>query len=206
MTQIFLIISSVFALITSIFGIYFIFKGEYKPQRMTRTISVIINTIFVLSLFFGGDKSAIYLAMGGWISSIIIFILAFKYGIGGKSKFDFLVLGLSITSIIIWKITDNPIIALYFSIFAGFFGMIPTVFKSYMQQYTENPIFYASDIIASFFSCLAVFSLGQSSDLAKISYPLYILIINLLCFILIILGRHKLNKINQISKIQNNQI
>jgi hypothetical protein len=191
MTNIYLLISSLFALFSPIVAIYFIFRGQYKPHKMTRLIFFILGSIVFASLFFNGDRQGIYLALFQWLSAIIIFVLSFKYGLGGKSKLDFAVLFLAVVAILTWQITHNSIIALYLSILADFIGLVPTLVKIYKQPDTETPIFYLSDCLSGLFSCLAIASLEP----ALISFPFYIFFMNLFCFVLLTFNRRFLKNI-----------
>ena len=185
MQNTFLIISTIFGLLAPIVGIRSILKGEFKPQRITRFIFLILTSIFVTSLFAQGNQAAIYLAILQWTGSVVIFILSIKYGIGGKDKSDFAVLFLALLAIAIWKITDNPLLGLYMSLLADFVGIAPTLVKSFYKPETEDPKFYFFDVLAAFFSLLAI----QSLVFSQIVFPLYILFINLVCVILIFIGR-----------------
>lgn len=185
MPNIFLILSSVIGLLSPIIGIRSILKGEFKPQRTTRLILLILTSIFVASLYAQGDKSSIYLALLQWCGSIAIFVLSLKYGVGGKDKIDYVVLGLAVLAIVIWKITDNPTLALYMSILADFIGILPTLIKSYKSPESEDPKFYFSDVLAGFFSVLAL----KTFAFSELAFPAYIFFINLLCVALILFGR-----------------
>jgi hypothetical protein len=99
-----------------------------------------------------------------------MFILSLKYGVGGKDKLDFIVLGLAILAICIWKITDNPTLALYMSLLADFIGFSPTLLKSYKFPETEDPKYYLSDVFVGLFSILSL----QSIVFSELVFPLYI--------------------------------
>lgn len=185
MQNTFLIISTLIGFLTPIIGIRSILKGEFKPQRITRFILLIISSIFVASLFAQNNQTAIYLALLQLAGSLAIFILSIKFGVGGTDKSDFIVLFLAISAIVIWRITDNPALALYMSLFADFIGISPTLIKSFRSPETEDPKFYFSDVLAGLFSLLAVKSLVVS----ELVFPTYIFLINLTCVILIFAGR-----------------
>ena len=185
MQNTFLILSTIIGLLTPIIGIRSILKGEFKPQRITRFIFLILTSIFVASLFAQNNQTAIYLAVLQWTGSLAVFILSIKFGVGGTDKSDIAVLFLALTAIVIWKVTDNPALALYMSLFADFIGILPTLIKSFFQPETEDPKLYFSDVLAGLFSLLAI----RSLVFADIVFPAYIFLINLVCVILIFAGR-----------------
>lgn len=182
MSNLFIIISSFLALISPLVYSNSILKGQAKPHRTTRLILLIITSLTTTSLFFQGNRVAIYLAGVSTIQSIIIFVLSIKYGMGGYSKSDIICFVMAIIGIILWQITSNPVIALYSAILADFTGMIPALIKTYHFPKTEIYLFYLLDVFASFFSTLAI----TNRTINEFSYPVYIMVINLTMVILII--------------------
>ncbi|NTU74191.1 hypothetical protein HGB07_08700 [Candidatus Roizmanbacteria bacterium] len=180
-----IIMSSILALISPFIYAKAILSGEAKPHRTTRLVLLIITTLTTASLFVQHDQVAIWLAAVSTLQSIIIFTLSLKYGMGGWSKLDILCLLFAVTGIILWQITSNPVIALYFAIGADFIGMIPALIKTYRMPETEVWMFYFLDVGAASFSLLAL----NEWSLQQFSYPLYLLSINLAMVLLIIRPR-----------------
>jgi hypothetical protein len=183
--NIFLIISTIAGLITSIFAIYSVFVGTYKPQRMTRLIFLIINSVIFFSLIFLGNQTVIWLVGTQFLTSVILVILSLKYGIGGQSKSDLVVLLLAIITIIIWQTTKDSLLALNLSILVHLIGISPTIHKCFKLPFTEEPKLYLLDLVVGTFSILAISTITFSSAV----YPLYIFGINLFCLSLIYIGR-----------------
>jgi hypothetical protein len=84
--------------------------------------------------------------------------------------------------ILIWKLTNNPIMWLLASILADFVGMIPALIKTYKFPETETWIFYILDVFAATFTLLAI----SNFTYQETSYPIYIWAINLIMVVLII--------------------
>lgn len=193
MQNVFLSISIIIGLFTPVIGIYSIFKGNYKPQRITRIVLLVITTLFVLTLYVQGDTSGIFLAILQLASCFMIFVLSIKFGIGGRTKIDLIVLAMALCIIVIWQLTQDAELALYLAILADLVGFFPTIVKSYRMPYTESKIFYMNDTFAGFFNLLSVSTISFNT----LAFPLYIFLVNLLCLCLIIIGRRK-NKFNKI--------
>lgn len=183
---IFIIISSLLALISPIIYAKAILKGDAKPHRTTRLVLLLITSLSTLSLFAQGNTVAIWLAGVSTLQSILIFGLSIKYGMGGWEKSDLVCLAIASGGIILWKITDNPVLALYASIAADFAGMIPALIKTYKFPETEVWTFYLLDVFAALFSLLAI----KVWTMQETSYPGYIMIINLIMIILIVRQKH----------------
>ncbi|MEL7666508.1 MAG: hypothetical protein AAGU06_03745 [Candidatus Shapirobacteria bacterium] len=190
MPNIFILISVVLALISPIVYSVAILKGEAKPHRTTRFVLLLITSLTTASLFVQGNRVAIYLAGVSTLQSIIVFILSIKRGMGGWSKSDIICLVFALIGIIFWQITKNPAIALYFAIGADFIGMIPAIIKTYHFPETEIWSFFALDVFAAIFSLLAL----KTWTSEEFSYPIYIMLINLVMVLLILIRPKKFLK------------
>ena len=100
---------------------------------------------------------------------------------------DVLCFLIALFGILLWQTTKDPSLALYASILADFIGMIPALIKTYRLPETEVWTFYALDVMAAFFSLLAV----KTYTVQQFSYPLYLMIIN---FSMVILASRKVKK------------
>ena len=188
MTNYLIITSSILALISPLTYVYAILKGQAKPHRTTRLVLLLITSLTTISLFPQQDRGAIYLAAVSTLQSVIIFILSLKYGMGGYAKSDLTCLGIALLGIILWQVTQNPILGLYSAILADFTGMIPALVKTFYKPETESWYFYGLDVGAALFSTLAI----NSETLSSYAYPLYILLINLIMVLLIVRPRFNL--------------
>lgn len=186
MKELSIAISTILALISPLVYTKAILKGEAKPHRTTRLVLLIITSLATISLFAQNDTVAIWLAGVSTVQSILIFSLSIRYGMGGWSKMDIFCLMIALSGIILWQTTKDPSLALYASILADFVGMVPALIKTFRFPETEIWTFYALDVMAGFFSLLAV----KSFALQQFVYPLYIILINL-CMVALALRRKK---------------
>lgn len=182
MQTIFIIISSFLALISPLVYTRAILKGDAKPHRTTRFVLLLITTLTTASLFAQHNQVAIWLAGVSTLQSIIVFALSIKYGMGGWETADLVCLFIALFGIFLWKTTSNPVLALYCAILADFTGMIPALIKTYFHPETEVWSFYLLDVFAAGFSLLAI----QIWLPQEVSYPIYILLINLIMVFLIV--------------------
>lgn len=182
MKILFVIISSLLALISPIIYIQSILKGTTKPHRTTRFVLLVISFLATISLFAQHDTVAIWLAGISFVQAVFIFYISLKKGMGGWSMLDILCLFIALIGILLWQTTKNPAIALYASIGADFTGMIPALIKTYKWPETEIWTFYFLDVVAAAFSILAV----KNWVPQEVGYPVYILTINSLMTLFIL--------------------
>lgn len=183
-----IICSTIFALFSPIFYILSILKWESKPHRTTRFVLLIITLLSFASLLAQHNTVAIFLAWVSALQSILIFSLCIKYGMGWWAKTDIICLAIAGIGVLIWKLTDNPVMWLFASILADLIGMIPALIKTYKFPETETWIFYGLGLFPPALTILAI----KNYTYQEISYPLYILAINFVMFILIM--RPKIGK------------
>lgn len=182
MSNVFIAVSTVLALISPIIYASAILKGKAKPHRTTRLVLLIITSLSTASLYSQGNTVAIWLAGVSTIQSIFIFILSIKRGMGGWARTDIVTLIIALSGIILWQVTNDPVIALYFAITADFTGMIPAIIKTYRLPHTEIAMFFLLDVFAALFNLFAI----KDWTIKEISYPIYIMLINLVMVLLVV--------------------
>jgi len=159
-----------------------IFKGEFKPQRMTWFLYFMMSFLMGFEIIVGGNTDAISVLVAQIFGSLVIFWLSIKKGVGGLEILDLFVLLSVVIILVVWYFTKNPYLALYVSIVADLAAFIPTLIKIYKRPDTENWLFYLSDVISAIFGLLAL----NAFTFDKLSFPLYIFIVNLAAAVMIV--------------------
>ncbi len=153
-----------------------ILAGNAKPHRTTRLVILVIANIAAFSLFAQQNYVVFWLASVAVLFSWIIFLLSFKYGMGGWEKTDIVCLIIALSGIVLWKATDDPFLALYAAILADFTGMVPTLLKTYHKPHTEVWYFFFLSGISAVCNIVALHTFMFKDYL----YPLYLVVINML--------------------------
>ena len=149
-------------------------KGKAKPHRTTRFVLLIINTLGFLSLYAQGDRVVVWFLGICAIQSLVMFLMSFKYGMGGWARVDIASLVIAIFGIVLWRVTDNPALALYAAVTADFAGMVPALLKTYRFPDTEYYLSYVFDLSAILLTGLAI----RNGGLNEYLYPVYLLLVN----------------------------
>lgn len=182
MKNILIILSVLLALFG--YAVYFvsILNGKAKPHRTTRLVIFIISSLSTASLFAQGNRVAIWLSGVFAVSSLVIFLLSIKYGIGGFSKLDISCFVIAIFGIGLWVYTKNPVLALFSSIVADFTGYLPTIIKSYKLPKSEVWTFFFTGALSAALNLLAT----EKWSIESFAYPLYIIIVNMIVVFMIL--------------------
>lgn len=182
MVNILIALSSILAFISYIVYMIAILKGKAKPHRTTRFVLVLITVLATVSLFAQGSTTAVWLSGVFAFGCLIIFLLSLRYGMGGWARADILCLIIALIGIVIWKITSNPIYALFASITSDLAGQIPMLIKTYRFPETEVWTFYSLDVLAAILNIIAI----THKTYQELSYPLYIVFIDGLTIVFIL--------------------
>lgn len=149
-------------------------KGKAKPHRTTRLVLFLIMVLSFFSLYAQGDRVVTYFLGICAIQSFVMLIMSIWYGMGGWDKIDIVCLVIALIGIVLWKVTNNPALALYAAVAADLFGMVPSLIKTYRFPDTEYWLSYVFDLSAILLTGLAIRNGGFNEYL----YPVYLLLVN----------------------------
>ncbi len=167
-----------------------IFKLNTKPQRITWLIWSFLTFIAFFYQMAEGGTWSLLLTAGDTIAILINFILSIKFGVGGFRKIDIISLAGAICSLILWYITEEPLISLLLIIITDFIGANLTIQKAWHDPESENWLGWAMCGLGGLFGTLAV---GEWNFILII-FPLYICLINFLVAGIVV-GRGKHNMV-----------
>lgn len=167
-----------------------ILRLKTKPERATWFIwSILLLIAFFAQVAKGGTWSL--LATGpDCLVVIAIFILSIKYGVGGTTKLDIFALVGAGVGLVLWYLTNEPLLALLITILIDICAALPTIVKTYKDPGSETFIAYIGAGTGGLLGALAVGKLNFSLLL----FPLWIFVLNYSIAITYILGKRKLYK------------
>jgi len=152
-------------------------RGETKPNRVTWflwAVAPFIGTAAALSDGVGWAILPVFMA--GFVP-MLVFISSFvnKNAYWKLGRFDYTCGAFSVLALILWVITQQPIVAILFAIIADGFAALPTLVKSWSYPETESPWVYAATVFSSFAGLLVI----QIWIFSEYAFPLYLIVINL---------------------------
>lgn len=153
-------------------------KGEVKPERISWLLWTILGFVYFFSTIY--DTGAMLFTLGEVLAPIIIFILAIKYGVGGKSKFDLVSLTVALVALGLLLTTNNVFLSLCLALFIDAIGIMLTIRKLHMDRASESKAFWGLCAVASVF---AIVSLHEYTATA-LMFPVYVLVVSLYIFVI----------------------
>lgn len=158
-------------------------KGKAKPNRVSWLFWALAPLIaFSAELNKGvGIQSLMTFIVG--FNPLIIFLASFvnKEAYWKLDKLDYLYGGLALLGLILWQITGEGNLAIFFSIVADGLAAIPTVIKSYEDPKSENYKVYFYSMLNAGITLLTI----RVWDFAHWGFPVYIFGICALLYVLV---------------------
>lgn len=149
------------ALISAVGGYAYIrdtLKGITKPNRITWFLWALAPLIGTVAAITDGVTWAVLpVFMAGFIP-LLIFLSSFKNkkAYWKLSAFDYSLGALSLFTLVIWAITNQPILAITLAIIADALAAIPTLSKAWKFPETETGIAYVASLVGTLTGFFAV--------------------------------------------------
>lgn len=179
------LIAGIISFLAFIFYYYSILEGSTKPNRATWLILTIVGALIASSYYSVGARDTLWVALSYVLGPFIALLLSLKYGEGGWSSFDKWCLLGSGGGLLFWVLLKLPILTLVTNIIIDFFGILPTLKKSWVRPFSEALLPWLLTFIASILNMVAL----ESSEFEIVIYPIYMLVFNGLVFGALLRGR-----------------
>lgn len=179
----FVIIAGIINISGILLYVYDTIKGHSKPNRVTWFLWSLVPFIAFSAQIKQDVGLTSILTFTSGFGPFLVLVSSFlnKKAFWDLKRFDLVCGGIAIFGVILWIITDNPNLAIIFSITADGFAALPTVVKSFKFPETESMVTY---LLASFGALLTLLTI-DTWKLEFFAFPLYIFILCLTITILI---------------------
>jgi len=163
-----------------------ILRGHTRPERASWWIWLVLTLVALTAQIAAGATWSLLLTATYFVGDLVIALLSLRYGYGRFTAKDILSLVAAGCGVLLWKLTNDPLIALVGAIAVDFLGNCLTLEKSWRAPYTENLVTW---ILISIAAILGVLSVG-SLNVTRLIFPLFILVINWVTALTIVYRRH----------------
>lgn len=171
-------------------------KGNAKPNKVTWFLWALAPLIAFAAELKQGVGIQAWMTFIVGFNPLLVFVASFfnKKAYWKLTRFDLICGSFALVGIILWYITKIGNIAIVFSILADGLAALPTIVKSYRYPETEDYFIYLGSAINAGLALLTI----TVWNFANFGFPLYILIV---CLILFVLIKFKIGKFLNKSKI-----
>lgn len=151
-----------------------IFSKNTKPERSSWWIWTVLMTVALFAQISAGATWSALLTLVFVVGNLVVAVLSTKYGYGKFTTKDRFSITLAVVAIILWYITENPLIALLLTIVVDFLAYWLTIIKSWKAPYSEN---ITSWVLMTVAAILSVLSVGVT-NMTLIIFPAYVAIVS----------------------------
>jgi len=158
-------------------------KGTTVPNRVTWFLWALAPLIaFIAMIQEGVGLSALMTFMVGF-GPLMIFVASFvnRKAYWKITRLDIVCGILSLMALILWLITGQGFVAIFFAILADLLAGIPTVIKAYKEPQTERYLIFLLGASSAIITLLTI----NKWEFAYFAFPLYILVICVVLFVII---------------------
>lgn len=149
------------AIIASIGGLKYLYDtvfGNTKPNRVTWLLWALFPIIIFVSQRSQGVSLGLWATVAAGFTPALIFLASFinKKAYWKTELLDYICLGLAIVGITLWAVTDQPNVAILFSILADLAAAVPTIIKSAKHPESESWQAYTISCVGFLLTLLAI--------------------------------------------------
>lgn len=157
-------------------------RGRVRPNTMTWFFWGIAPLIAFIAQIQEGVGLTAWMSLGLAVGPLAICSVSIirRDARWKVTRFDMACGLFAIAGLVLWQLTDNPLVAIWFAIAADIAGGVPTIKKTYKYPRTEKPLPYFLTIISMVVTLLTI----QNWNVASAAFPIYILLINIVLFTL----------------------
>lgn len=152
-------------------------KGEVKPERVSWFLWTLLGLTYYFSALF--SDGATLFTFGELIGPAIIFILALKFGVGGKSRFDLISLAIALLAFALLFIVKGVLVGLLLALIVDGIGATLTIRKLLIDPSSESKWFWGIGVISGMCAILSL----ENYTIETLLFPLYVVILSSFIFI-----------------------
>ena len=151
------------AVVASIGGLYYLYDtitGRAQPNRVTWFLWFLFPMIIFVAQRAQGVEGLSWVTFAAGFTPLLILLASFlnPKAYWKTERRDYYLMAAAVAGIILWAVTDDPNLALLFSLAADALAGLPTLVKAYRHPQTESWIAYAISAVGFGVGVLALHS------------------------------------------------
>jgi len=167
------------AVIGSLGGFYYVYEttaGRAQPNRITWLLWGIFPMVIFVAQRAQGVPGVSWASFVAGLTPLLVVAASFfnKNAYWKTEPRDYGLMAAAILGILLWGITDNPNLALLFSLLADMLASVPTLLKAHRHPRSESRVAYAISALGFGISLLSV----QTFNFETTTFVAYVFILN----------------------------
>lgn len=165
-----------------------ILSGRTKPHAFSWLVWATLNAIAFAAQVVGKSGPGAWVTGCTALMCTCIFVLALMKGERKFATFDWLSLGGAALALLLWQLTDMPVVAVALITLTDVLGFLPTLKKGFLKPREENVAHFALGSISVLVALFAIETLTLTTWL----YPAAIMLLDGSFAVILVLRRRSL--------------
>ncbi len=149
------------ALLGSLGGFYYLFDtltGKAQPNRVTWLLWGLFPMVIFLAQRAQGVEGMSWVSFVAGFTPLLVLAASFfnRKAYWKTQPRDYALMAAAVAGILLWAVTDNPNLALLFSLAADVLASVPTLLKAYHHPRSESWVAYAISTFGFGLSLLSI--------------------------------------------------
>jgi len=187
MKDIFLVASGVLTLVSAIPYLRDIIQRKTKPRIVTWFNWSLLTGIATAAAIADHQWPSAVITGAATIATSLIVIFGLHYGDTKIESFDVACQLTAILGLVLWLITNDPLIAIAITVFVDFIAGLPTFRHAWQKPQEETASAFLIAVVGSLFAIAAL----NEPNLSGVLYPIYITLANAVLVIFICFSPHR---------------
>jgi hypothetical protein len=163
-------------------------KGTVKPRIASWSNWTLITGIATVAAITEGAWASAALTGATTLLELLVLVFAFKKSDKSYNKVDGASQIFSLVGVAAWLLTDSAVFAIVFTLFADFFGAVPTLYHAWRKPNEEMATPF---LISSFGDVLVIFAV-KDYNFVNTAFPAYMTVMGIAIGTVVILRRKQL--------------
>lgn len=147
-------------------------QGKVKPERVSWFIWTLLGVTYFWTAII--EDGAVLFTAGELIGPVVAFLLALKYGVGGKSRFDMVMLVLALAAIGWLFITEDGFVGVILALVADGIASVLTIRKLHVDPSSESRWAWGLFAVSGVFAIMSL----TNFTVETLLFPVYVVIIS----------------------------
>jgi len=190
-------ISAILALLLSVTsGLPYIrdmVRGTVRPERISWLLWTLLGATYLVTAIL--EDGPILFQLGQLMLPATVFILSFKYGVGGRSRLDKYSLVVASVAFTMLLITGDAVLSLLLALSVDAIGAALTIRKVIIDPASESRLFWSMNFFAAVFALMSL----DTFTFETTAFPLYLLLLT--AFLAVKSNSKKLKNVAKIEKL-----
>lgn len=145
-------------------------KGKTHPNLVTWFTWTLLNGITAAAAWSAGARQTAIFMTAASIATFAIVLSGLRYGLKQYTKFDISCQAAALVGLVLWKLTNDPSIAVAINVVTDFVGLLPTIRHAWKAPHAET---WQTFVIAMVAGALTLMSI-QDYTFISLASPIYI--------------------------------